>query len=107
MAAFDPLLPFARGANVTDGVFGMQSVLSFFEALLFFAVALVCIAVGAAAIRDITRGSAQSLSRMSTRVYYRSENPSAFWITVATGLFWGLLGIFLLVVGLSGFMRIW
>jgi hypothetical protein len=44
---------------------------------------------------------------MSTRVYYRSENPSAFWITVATGLFWGLLGIFLLVVGLSGFMRIW
>jgi hypothetical protein len=72
-----------------------------------FAVALACIAVGGASIRDFARGSAQSLSRMSTLVYHRRENPSAFWITVVTGLFWGLLGIFLLALALGGLLGSW
>jgi hypothetical protein len=69
-----------------------------------FAAALVCVAVGAASIRDVAKGSAQSLSRVSTRVYHRRENPVAFWITVVTGLFWGLLGIFLLTLALGGLL---
>jgi hypothetical protein len=73
-----------------------------FGELVLVAVALVAILVGTQAIRDIAKGEAQSLSRMSKRVYFRSEQPLGFWMTVATEIGWLLLGFFLLTLTLGG-----
>ena len=71
------------------------------SSLLLFAASLGGVAIGVGAIRDVSKGTTPSLSRMSTRVYLRSENPTAFWITIGVGVWWGLLGAFLLVVQLG------
>jgi hypothetical protein len=54
--------------------------------------------LGISAVRDIRTGKTQSLSRMSTRVFERAENPKAFWVTIATGVLWGVLGAFLITL---------
>lgn len=75
---------------------------NFISSLLLLAVAATCIALGMGAMRDIGKGRTQSLSRRSTRIFVRHENPTAFWITIANGILWGFLGLFLLSVLLPG-----
>ena len=67
-----------------------------FKIVILSALALVCIAFGASSIRAITKGSILSFNRVHTRVYDRRDNPTGFWLSVATGLIWGILGLFLL-----------
>lgn len=70
--------------------------------LLFVASGGAGVLLGVGALKDIRTGKTQSLSRMSSRVFERAERPTAFWVTIATGLFWGVLGAFLMTLGITG-----
>jgi hypothetical protein len=74
--------------------------------LVFLALSLVLTFFGALALRDVARGKAQTLSRMSTRVFDRREEPFNFWTTVATQMGWGLTGLFFLCLTLGGMLRL-
>jgi len=63
--------------------------------------------LGGLAIRDIAKGEAQTLSRMSTRVYRRTEEPLNFWMTVAAELIWLVFGLFLLTLAVGGMLGFW
>ena len=70
--------------------------------IILFAVAALCIAVGAGTLRDIQKGETQTPSRSKSRTISRSKEPFAFWFTMFTGLVWLLLGIFLVFVTAGG-----
>ena len=72
--------------------------------LVLLALGLVLTLFGALALRDVARGKAQTLSRMSTRVYERREEPFNFWTTVATQMAWGVIGLFFLWLTLGGML---
>jgi hypothetical protein len=80
--------------------------IDFIEAIGLLAVALVAIAVGVGTVRHIGSDGVPSLSRTSDRRVSRYNEPVGFWMTIATGFMWLLLGIFLLTVlavGILGF----
>lgn len=68
--------------------------------LLFVALGGVGVLLGVSALKDIRTGRTQSLSRMSSRVFKRAESPTDFWVTIATGVLWGVFGAFLLTFGI-------
>ena len=70
--------------------------------LVIMAIAVVMITIGASTLRFIGDEVVPSLSRTSQRLVSRQSEPVGFWLTMATGLIWLILRVFLLAMPLGG-----
>jgi len=74
--------------------------------IAIMAIAVVMIAIGASTLRYIGDEAVPSLSRTSQRLVSRRSEPVGFWLTMATGLIWLILGVFLFAIPLGGILRL-